>query len=60
MCLVFFPSRIVGYSSGMNELLSNTFVKMDFRYVEDFISSIQKSQSLQAEMNRMFFYELRF
>lgn len=51
----FLPSRIVGYSSGMNELLSNTFVKMDFRYVEDFISNIQKSQPLKTEMNRMFF-----
>lgn len=51
----FLPPRIVGYSSGMNELLSNTFVKMDFRYVEDFISNFRKSQPLPTEMNRMFF-----
>lgn len=51
----FLPSRVVGYSSGMNELLSNTFVKMDFKYLDNFVNGFQEAQSLQDNMNRMFF-----
>lgn len=29
------PNRVVGYSSGSNEILSNPFVKMDFYYLEE-------------------------
>lgn len=46
------PARIVAYSSGMNELLSNSFIKMDFKYFED-LKLINRSDSL--DMNRMFY-----
>ncbi|MDA2274047.1 hypothetical protein CBR59_17020 [Bacillus thuringiensis] len=46
------PARIVAYSSGMNELLSNPFIKMDFKYYEDLKA---KTKIDALDMNRMFF-----
>ncbi|SDI50890.1 restriction system-associated AAA family ATPase [Desulfosporosinus hippei] len=46
------PARIVAYSSGMNELLSNPFIKMDFNYFEDLKA---KTGNDSLAMNRMFF-----
>ncbi|WP_411502965.1 restriction system-associated AAA family ATPase [Brevibacillus centrosporus] len=46
------PARIVAYSSGMNELLSNPFIKIDFNYFED----LQDKTIVDSlVMNRMFF-----
>ncbi len=46
------PARIVAYSSGMNELLSNPFIKIDFNYYDDLKA---KTGSDPLDMNRMFF-----
>lgn len=46
------PARIVAYSSGMNELLSNPFIKIDFNYYDDLKA---KSGTDSLVMNRMFF-----
>ncbi|WP_223546816.1 restriction system-associated AAA family ATPase [Priestia aryabhattai] len=46
------PARIVAYSSGMNELLSNPFIKMDFNYYEDLK---EKKEIDNLNMNRLFF-----
>jgi restriction system-associated AAA family ATPase len=46
------PARIVAYSSGMNELLSNPFIKMDFNYYDDLKA---KTGIDSLIMNRMFF-----
>ncbi|WP_169091428.1 restriction system-associated AAA family ATPase [Paenibacillus sp. PL91] len=46
------PARIIAYSSGMNELLSNPFIKMDFNYFDDLKA---KTGIDSLDMNRMFF-----
>lgn len=46
------PARIVAYSSGMNELLSNPFIKMDFNYSDELAG---KKGIDSLDMNRMFF-----
>ncbi len=51
------PARIIGYSSGMNELISNPFVKMDFSYYEAFDKLSGESSFSGLEMNRMFFMD---
>lgn len=45
------PARVIGYSSGWNELLSNPFIKIDFDYLEDFQNILESP----LEMNRLFF-----
>jgi len=52
------PNRVVAYSSGQNELISNPFIKLDFHYFEEFQkrrSSINVSGDL--DVNRMFFMD---
>jgi restriction system-associated AAA family ATPase len=46
------PARIIAYSSGMNELLSNPFIKMDFNYYEDLRANTEVDSLV---MNRMFY-----
>lgn len=46
------PARIVAYSSGMNELLSNPFIKIDFSYYDDLRAKLGIDTLV---MNRMFF-----
>ncbi len=45
------PKRVIAYSSGMNELISNPFIKIDFDYLQDFKKILQSP----LEMNRLFF-----
>lgn len=49
------PPRVVGYSSGMNELLSNPFIKIDFEYLNDLNRKTNESLDARLEMNRLFF-----
>jgi restriction system-associated AAA family ATPase len=52
------PNRVVAYSSGQNELISNPFIKLDFHYFEEFQkrrSSINVAGDL--DVNRMFFMD---
>lgn len=46
------PARIIAYSSGMNELLSNPFIKMDFNYYDEMK---EKNANDSMLMNRLFF-----
>lgn len=49
------PNRIIGYSSGMNELISNPFTKVDCFYYDKYI----KKENLLSyyDLNRMFFMD---
>ena len=49
------PVRVIGYSSGMNELLSNPFIKMDFQYLSDLNAKRGEVHDSRLDMNRMFF-----
>jgi restriction system-associated AAA family ATPase len=48
------PNRIVGYSSGMNELISNPFYKIDFFYVENLREQARGEDTYRPQLNRMF------
>lgn len=53
------PSQIIGYSSGMNELISNPYIKMDFQYLDDFDKFAKDKADLfdSIEDNRSFFMD---
>ena len=53
------PPRIVAYSSGMNELISNPFIKIDFHYFEDFNEKGGESTHSKLDINRMFFMDFK-
>ncbi len=53
----FLPTKIIGYSSGMNELLSNPFLKIDFEYLADFNKLIREDSVGSLDVNRMFFMD---
>lgn len=48
------PNRIIGYSSGMNELISNPFVKVDFFYLEKLREQSRQLDTYRPQLNRMF------
>ncbi|MBD1261513.1 restriction system-associated AAA family ATPase [Maribacter polysiphoniae] len=49
------PNHIIGYSSGLNELVSNPFVKLNFEYYEDLKRKKNKAVDSKLEMNRFQF-----
>jgi restriction system-associated AAA family ATPase len=52
------PKNIVGYSSGMNELISNAFIKIDFHYFGFFKQSIRRQEyGISNDINRLFFMD---
>jgi restriction system-associated AAA family ATPase len=51
------PARIIGYSSGMNELISNPFIKIDFHYFDNFKKKSGESLESTLDINRMFFMD---
>lgn len=51
------PTRIIAYSSGMNELISNPFIKIDLHYFDDFKKKSGESPDGSLAMNRMFFMD---
>lgn len=52
------PNKVVGYSSGQNELISNPFLKLDFHYFDEFVKSTStKNEVLSTNVNRMFFMD---
>lgn len=53
----YLPQRIIGYSSGMNELLSNPFIKMDFYYFDEFQDRVKNINFASIDVNRMFFMD---
>jgi restriction system-associated AAA family ATPase len=56
-CIEILPARIIGYSSGMNELISNPFMKMDSYYYDQFRKQSGEKQVESVAMNRMFFMD---
>ncbi len=48
------PNRIVAYSSGMNELISNPFIKIDFFYLEKLREQARGLDTRALQLNRMF------
>ena len=55
--LSFLPTQIIGYSSGMNELISNPFLKMDFEYLADFNKLTKENSVGSLDVNRIFFMD---
>jgi len=54
------PDKVIGYSSGQNELISNPFTKLNFYYFQEFQKNIDASGSeveANTELNRMFFMD---
>ena len=51
------PRRIIAYSSGMNELISNPFIKIDFHYFDEFQEKSGESDFSGLEVNRLFFMD---
>jgi len=51
-CAKLLPNFVIGYSSGMNELISNPFIKMDFFYQETMKRKMQKKQEQEEKLQR--------
>ena len=52
------PNKVIGYSSGQNELISNPFIKLDFHYFDEFVKSTsEKNIVSNTDVNRMFFMD---
>lgn len=52
------PNKVIGYSSGQNELISNPFIKLDYHYFDEFVKSTsEKNYETNTEVNRMFFMD---
>lgn len=54
----YLPNQIIAYSSGMNELISNPYIKMDFQYLDEFTKLAKDKANLDDEIeNKMFFMD---
>jgi restriction system-associated AAA family ATPase len=52
------PNKVIGYSSGQNELISNPFLKLDYHYFDEFVKSTSnKNEEVNTGVNRMFFMD---
>lgn len=52
------PNKIIGYSSGQNELISNPFIRLDFQYFDEFEKRKGDKNVLgNLDVNRMFFMD---
>lgn len=51
------PNKIIGYSSGQNELLSNPFLKMKFHYIEKFRLLKKSDKPFNLEESRLFWMD---
>lgn len=52
------PNKIIGYSSGQNELISNPFIKLDYYYFDEFIrSTTEDNIEANIDINRMFYMD---
>ena len=51
------PNHVIGYSSGQNELLSNPFIKSNYRYFELLEKKLAKEINLELGLNRLFFLD---
>lgn len=54
----YLPNQIIAYSSGMNELISNPYIKMDFQYLDEFTKLAKDKANLDDKIeNKMFFMD---
>lgn len=54
------PDKVIGYSSGQNELISNPFIKLDYHYFDEFQKRARTSKDeveFNTRLNRMFFMD---
>jgi restriction system-associated AAA family ATPase len=51
------PNHIIAYSSGQNELISNPFIKSNYRYFELLEKKLAKEINLELGLNRLFFLD---
>lgn len=51
------PRRVVAYSSGMNELVSNPFIKININYFEEVQKRLGQSAEAALDVNRLFFMD---
>ena len=51
------PKKIIGYSSGQNELLSNPFLKMRFHYVEKLRSMLKSKKRFDLGKSRLYWMD---
>jgi restriction system-associated AAA family ATPase len=51
------PTHIFGYSSGMNELISTPFIKMDFYYFDEYEKKRKGQEFGDININRLFYMD---
>lgn len=51
------PKKIIGYSSGMNELISNPFVKLQYHYHHEYENKLIEEIYDKIEISRLFFMD---
>lgn len=52
------PSKIIAYSSGQNELVSNPFLRMDFFYFEEYLKEVEDDgDTAEIAINRLFYMD---
>jgi len=51
------PAKIIGYSSGMNELISSPFIKMKLHYFNEYKMNIENEYKVDIEGSRMFYMD---
>lgn len=51
------PERVIAYSSGNNELLSNPFIKIDFQYFDELERRARATKDPSLKINRLFFLD---
>jgi restriction system-associated AAA family ATPase len=51
------PNHIIAYSSGQNELISNPFIKSNYRYFELLEEKLAKEINLELGLNRLLFLD---
>ena len=49
------PKNIIAYTSGLNELLSNAYYRMQFHYFNDYKEQLKQASKFQIERSRLFF-----
>ncbi|MGD2088303.1 MAG: restriction system-associated AAA family ATPase [Candidatus Aminicenantes bacterium] len=51
------PSRIIGYSSGMNEMISSPFIKMQYHYFNEYEKKVEDSIFDRIEDSRLIYMD---
>lgn len=52
------PAKVIAYSSGQNELISNPFLRMDFFYFEEFLKDTEDlGETAEIANNRLFYMD---